>query len=117
MVISTRCCGSGHTWYLLSEVVFIARELYSNFDCLFREEVVACIFVDMQRPTLGMSDNGVPPTRPAARLKDVLRRWYSGSPSILSNVRELVSNAEAMEKALLRADIKAVRCGERGRSK
>ncbi|KAL1512053.1 hypothetical protein AB1Y20_005327 [Prymnesium parvum] len=41
-------------------------------------------------------------------LQDVLRRWYSGNPCILANVRELVENAEAMEEALLRMDIAAV---------
>ena len=41
-------------------------------------------------------------------LQDVLRRWYSGNPAILENVRGLVSNAGALEAALLRGDVAAV---------
>ena len=41
-------------------------------------------------------------------LQDVLRRWYSANPAILANVHALVSNADAMQEALLAADIPAV---------
>ena len=40
--------------------------------------------------------------------QDVLRRWYSANPAILANVHALVSNAHAMERALLDGDVAAV---------
>jgi fucokinase len=40
--------------------------------------------------------------------QDVLRRWYSSNPAILSNVHDLVANAHAMEAALRAADVARV---------
>jgi len=41
-------------------------------------------------------------------LQDVVRRWYSGHPKILANVKGLVENAEKMQIALLAGDVPKV---------
>lgn len=49
--------------------------------------------------------------RVTAATQDVLRRWFSSNPLIVSNVAALVSNAAQMQAALVAGDIPAVgRC-------